>query len=352
MTRPRTLAPHISLPATVRSNDYYRKHYPELVADSENSALSTVWTPDKTHGSTCFEQAMAAHLSDPFRGTIHRHILAPEETIRTYEIAAATAALADSAITPGQVDLLISVSMWPDQLGFGNGLWLAEQLGLQCAAWNLESAQSGGLAALQAAHAFTASGLYKTVLVVVSCSYSRAVPESSTFAWFLGDAASAVVVTTEFDDRTSGELLSAAAINTVESQHEFVATPTDTPYGPNLELSPSTARGAALRKHTDHHLSAVVSQAVDQAGYQLSDIDFFVFPTPVAWFTDFATQLLDIDPAKTINTYPQYANIGPALPLVNLHAALSTGHIQPSDLVLVAAIGSVSSAAASLLRWN
>lgn len=352
MTRPRILAPHISLPATVRNNDYYRNRYPKLVADSENSALSAVWTPDNAHEVTYFEQAMTAYLADPFRGTVHRHVLAPDETIRTYEIAAATAALADSAITPEQVDLLISVSMWPDQLGFGNGLWLAEQLGLRCAAWNLETAQSGGLAALQAAHAFTASGLFKTVLMVVSCSYSRAVPESSTFSWFLGDAASAAVVTTEFGDRTGGELLCAAAINTVESQHEFTATPVDTRYGPNLALTPSTARGSTLRKHTDYHVSSVINQAINQTSYQLSDIDFFVFSTPVAWFTDFATRLLDIDPAKTINTYPQYANIGPALPLVNLHEALIAGRIHSGDLVLIATIGSVSSAAASLLRWS
>lgn len=352
MQRPRILAPHISFPATVRNNDYYRKHYPKHVADIENSQLSTLWTPEDSQELTYFERAMTPYLTDPFRGTLKRHILAPDETIRAHEIAAATAALDAASITPEQVDLLISVSMWPDQLGFGNGLWLAERLGLRCAAWNLETAQSGGLAALQTAHALTSSGLYKTVLVVASCSYSRAVPESSTFAWFLGDAASAAVITTACTDRTGGELLSAAALNTVESKHEFIATPMDTPYGPNLELTPSTARGSILLKHTDFHLSSVVNQAIDRAGYQLSDIDFFVFPTPVAWFTDFAIQLLDIDPAKTMNTHPQYANIGPALPLANLHAALSAEHIQPDDLVLLAAIGSVSSAAASVLRWG
>lgn len=255
MTRPRILAPHISLPATVRNNDYYREHYPKLVADSRNSALSAVWTPDNSHEVTYFEQAMTAYLADPFRGTIHRHILAPDETIRIHEIAAATAALADRAIAPEQVDLLISVSMWPDQLGFGNGLWLAERLGLRCAAWNLETAQSGGLAALQAAHAFTANGLYRTVLVVVSCSYSRAVPESSTFSWFLGDGAAAAIVTTEFGNQTGGELLCAAAINTVESQHEFIANPMDTQYGPNLELTPSTAR---LHTPEIHRLSFIL----------------------------------------------------------------------------------------------
>ncbi|MBO0882248.1 MAG: hypothetical protein J2P17_18305 [Mycobacterium sp.] len=81
-------------------------------------------------------------------------------------------------------------------------------------------------------------------------------------------------------------------------------------------------------------------------------IDFFIFSTPVALFTDFATQLLDIDPDKTINTYPQYANIGPTLPLLNLHDALNAGHVRSGDLVLIATIGSVSSAAASLVRWS
>ncbi|MBY0440951.1 MAG: hypothetical protein K2Q25_02250 [Mycobacteriaceae bacterium] len=348
----RIFSPHVSLPATARTNDYYLDKYPQLVSDVRKSALSTTWTPDESREWTYFERAMAPHLADPFRGTVHRHILAADETIRTHEVEAAKAALADQAIEPEQVDLLISVSMWPDQLGFGNGLWLAEKLGLRCAAWNLETAQSGGLAAIQAAHSLTASGLYNTVLVVASCSYSRAVPESSTFSWFLGDAATAAVVTTEFTDGVGGELLSAAAINTVESKNEFIALPSETQYGPNLELAPSSARGAAMRKYTDNHISTVVNQAINRAGLHVSDVDFFVLPTPVAWFADFAAQLLDIDPAKTINPYPKYGNIGPALPLVNLRESLATGCIKPGDLVLLAAIGSVSSAAASIMRWN
>lgn len=349
---PHILTPHVSLPATVRDNDYYRQHYPELVSDAENSVLSTVWTPNPTQGLTHFEQAMTPYLTDPFRGTIHRHVLAPGETIRSHEIAAATEALTDADIEPAQVDLLISVSMWPDQLGFGNGLWLAEALGLRCGAWNLETAQSGGLAALQAAHAFVASGLHQTVLVIASCSYSRAVPESSTFSWFLGDAAAATIVTATANDRPSGEMLSAATVHTTESQHEFIATPLETPEGPNLALTPSTARGSAMRKHTDQHIATVTHQAIGRAGMHLEDIDFFVFSTPTAWFTDFTTTLLGIDPTKTINTYPRYGNIGPALPLVNLHDAIANHHVHDNDLILIASIGSVSSAATSILRWH
>ena len=147
-------------------------------------------------------------------------------------------------------------------------------------------------------------------------------------------------------------MLSGAAINTIESQHEFVAIPIATQNGINLELKPSTAGGAALRRYTDYHMSTVIKQAANRAGVQLEDIDFFVLPTPVAWFTDFAVQLLDIDPNKTVNPYAQYGNIGPALPLVNLYEALKSDRIRSGDLVLVASIGSVSSAAASVLRWN
>ena len=348
---PRILAPHVRVPATIRHNDYYRERYPDLAADTSKSTLSAVWTPDFEGELTHFEQAMYPYLADPFRGTVRRHILAPGETIRACEKAAAVAALSDAGVTHGQVDLLVSVSMWPDQLGFGNGLWLAEALELQCGAWNLETAQSGGLAALQAAYAFVASGLYKTVLVVASCSYSRAVPESSTFSWFLGDAAAAIVVTGG-QTPVGGEMLSAATINTAESKNEFTATPQDTSHGPNLELSPSAVQGSAMRRHTDYHVSAVAHEAVQRAGICLDDIDFFVFSTPVAWFVDFATRLLGIDPVRTINTYSRYANVGPVLPLVNLYEALNDRRIGDGDLVLVVSMGSVSSATASVVRWH
>ena len=42
----------------------------------------------------------------------------------------------------------------------------------------------------------------------------------------------------------------------------------------------------------------------------------------------------------------------PALPTTNLHHAAREGRLAPGDLVLVYAVGSASSAMASVLRWG
>ena len=51
-----------------------------------------------------------------------------------------------------------------------------------------------------------------------------------------------------------------------------------------------------------------------------------------------------------INIHPRTANIGPALFPVAFDEAVRTGRVKPGGVVLVYAIGSVSNAAAFVLR--
>jgi 3-oxoacyl-[acyl-carrier-protein] synthase-3 len=92
--------------------------------------------------------------------------------------------------------------------------------------------------------------------------------------------------------------------------------------------------------------------AVAASGVTLQDIDFFVFNTPTAWFASFCTRVLGIDPERTINVYPLYANIGSALALANLYHAAKQGKIRENDLVLVYGFGAASSASACVMRWG
>jgi 3-oxoacyl-[acyl-carrier-protein] synthase-3 len=84
----------------------------------------------------------------------------------------------------------------------------------------------------------------------------------------------------------------------------------------------------------------------------LSDIDFFVFNTPTAWFAAFAASALGGDPERVANVYPKTANNGPALMPAGLHESASAERIKPGDLVLLYAVGSVSSASAVVMRWG
>jgi 3-oxoacyl-[acyl-carrier-protein] synthase-3 len=190
------LALGVSLPETIRTNDDYRRKQPELVADAERRALSRLWSRQGARPPALgvWDAEMEPYLGDPFRGTVERRVLAPGETALSMEIRAASLVLSAASLRPGDVDLAIVVSFLPDQLGVGNSAFLARELGLACAAWNLESACSGALVALQTACALVSTGRHANALVVVSCSYSRYIDERDTLGWFLGDAAAAFLV--------------------------------------------------------------------------------------------------------------------------------------------------------------
>jgi acyl carrier protein len=61
---------------------------------------------------------------------------------------------------------------------------------------------------------------------------------------------------------------------------------------------------------------------------------------------------LGIDPERTIDLYPWYANIGSVFAIANLYHAVLAGKIRENDLVLVYTNGAAATAAATVMRWG
>jgi 3-oxoacyl-[acyl-carrier-protein] synthase-3 len=92
--------------------------------------------------------------------------------------------------------------------------------------------------------------------------------------------------------------------------------------------------------------------AIAAAGVTLDQIDFFLFHTTSAWFASFCTRVLGIEPERTINLYPQYANVGPVITVANMYHAAQLGKIRENDLVLIYGFGAAGAASASIMRWG
>jgi 3-oxoacyl-[acyl-carrier-protein] synthase-3 len=341
----------VSFPAGIRTNDYWRQHHPELVADEERRTLARLWRSNAPAGpKDAFEEAMASYLSDPFRGARERRVLAPGQTAMSIEIDAAQRALAAAGLSPGQVELLICCSFLPDQVGVGNATPLAKALGLRCAAWNVETTCSSALVALQNASALIRAGEYRNALVVVSCTYSRVADEDDTLCWFLGDGAGAFIVT---GAPPGASYVAGRARHTGETCSTFYYEVVPDPVrGARIRMDCTPETGRILYETAEPYLRECCEAAVDAAGAKLSEVDFFVFNTPTAWYADFCTRALGVPRERAVDTYPEYANIGPALMPVNLYRAASSGRLKPGDLVLLYTVGSISSAGAALLRWG
>lgn len=169
-------------------------------------------------------------------------------------------------------------------------------------------------------------------------------------AWLVGDGAAAILV----GPVAAGfGILGSKSIHTASTCGAFFyELALDESGAPVVRMGGSREAGQLLRDASEAALTSCCGGALEAAGLSIADIDFFVFNTPMAWFTDFASRVLGFDRRRTIDSYPYVANAGPALMPTNLFLAAKNGSIRPGDRVLLYSMGGVSSAAAVVLRWS
>ncbi|RMH22038.1 MAG: 3-oxoacyl-ACP synthase [Acidobacteria bacterium] len=341
----------VSVPDRVLTNEHWRQTQPELVARAEERIW--MWKPPKdwSEGSEPFNRAMAPYLYDPFRGAKLRRRLPPQGSALSLEADAARQALDAAGLGIEDVDLLICSSFLPDSVGIGGAAFLARELGLEGAAWNLETACSSATVAFQTACGLIQAGQHKRALVVTSCTYSRVAPDDDPVSWGVGDAATALVVgevapgTGYLGGHTVHSAATCGAV-AYELDHDRDGRPYF-----HLKAGRKAAQ-RLLRETAEPYLKTCTFGALEKAGLELDDLDFFVFNTPLAWSAAFSARVLGIAPERTISIYPLYANVGPALTGLNLFHAAAWGRIRPQDRVLIYSVGSVSSCSAAIVRWG
>ncbi|MGJ5629805.1 3-oxoacyl-ACP synthase III family protein [Nostoc sp. CALU 1950] len=340
----------LSLPSIRRTNDYYIEKYPEMFAQAEQKSFAKLFSLAGSAPSNEFDLEMMPYLSDPFRGAVERRVLGTDESSLTLEEQAARDALKAANLSPNEVELMIVASVWPEQIGFGNAAFLARKLGLQGAAWNVDAACGVTPVALQTACALVRSGEYKNVLVVISCTYSRFFDENDTLSWCISDGAGAFVVGSL---EPKQGVLGTKTIDTSILCDTLFSKITEDERGNLLVRMQIDKSANKLFRETSVDLLRTCCQgAVAAADVTLNQIDFFLFHTTSAWFASFCTRVLGIEAERTINLYPQYANIGPVITVANMYHAAQLGKISENNLVLIYGFGAAGAASASVMRWG
>lgn len=342
----------IAFPRVLRTNDHWRTHYPEMVAQAEEHALAKLWGTrehaEAAAPTSVFDRTMAPYLEDPFRGTVERRLRAPDEPALDMEVRAARGALGALSIGVGDVDLTLSTSFPADRFGVLNAAYLAEALGLESPAWNYETACSGSVVGLHMAGSLVRSGDYDRILVVASTSNSAICVDDEGVSWFTGDGAGAFVV-----EPASGDegILGWKTMNTVSTNDMFVIDSVPTSDGgTRLVGRASPGAGRIARDTAEPILRGCVEGALDDADRRAEDIDFWVFNTPNAWYADYCAEVLGVPPDRYHSVYPKYGNMGAALMPATLYHALREGKCGPGDTILLYSVGSTSTASAVVLR--
>ena len=340
----------VSVPDAVVTNDRWRENHPDLVAKAEERIWMWKKPKDWREGSEVFNRAMAPYVLDPFRGAQERRLLPEGGTALSLEADAARKAMDALGIGPDDVDLLICTSFLPDAVGIGGATFLAQELGLRGAAWNLESACSSGTLGLMTAAGLIQAGQYRRVLVVTSCIYSRVAEEHDPISWGVGDAAVAMIVGEVEDGHgyLGGHSVHSAATCGAVS-YTIDTKENGEPY---FRLTMGKEGARLLRETSERYLETCTHGALDQAGLGIEDVSFLAVNTPLAWYATFCSHILGVPEERTLSVYPMYANVGPALMGLNLFHAAAWGKIERGQNVLLYSVGSVSSCAAVVLRWG
>jgi len=285
-------------------------------------------------------------------GIKERRIAAEGELTSTMGAIAARSALDDAGLAPEDIDLIILATSTPDQTFPASAVTIQADLGItHGAAFDMQAVCSGFVFALATADNYLKSGQFKRALVIGAEAFSRILDwEDRSTCVLFGDGAGAVVVEAQ---KLNGALTDRGILATCLRSDGRYRDKLYVDGGPSSTGTVGHVRmdGPEVFRHAVTKISEVIDTTLKQAGYQATDIDWFVPHQANKRILDGAARKLGLDPNRIIVTVDKHANTSAASIPLALSTGVADGRIKPGDLVLMEAMGGGFTWGALLLRW-
>jgi 3-oxoacyl-[acyl-carrier-protein] synthase III len=248
-------------------------------------------------------------------------------------------ALADAGIDPADIGLVVLATTTPDQTCPGTSAVVQDGLGLSCGAFDLNSACSGFVYALVAAHGLLALGM-DNILLIGSETLSRITDQEdrSTAVLFADGAAAVVLSAVDGPGGLLGWDLGAdgSAQPILYCDH-----------GSYFHMDGKEVFRRAVRVTVD-----TATAALRDADVAAEDIALFVPHQANIRIMDAASQRLGIPTDRTAVVLDRTGNTSAASIPLALADAVGAGRLAPGDLVLLAGFGAGMTWASAVLRWG
>jgi len=285
-------------------------------------------------------------------GIQQRHIVAKGEMTSDLALQAARNALHDAKIDAHDLDLIVVATTTPDETFPATATRLQARLGMKrCAAFDVQAVCSGFIYGMAVADNFIKAGQAKTVLVVGAESMSRLLDwKDRTTCVLFGDGAGAVVLQAH---RGHGNHSDRGVLNTKLYSDGRLHDLLYVDGGPSSTQTTGHLRmqGKEVFRHAVTNISAAITASVEEAGFKISDIDWFVPHQANQRILDGTARKLGIPASKVVSTVAQHGNTSAASVPLALAAAVQDGRIHKGQLVLLEAMGGGFTWGASLIRW-
>jgi 3-oxoacyl-[acyl-carrier-protein] synthase-3 len=226
------------------------------------------------------------------------------------------------------------------------------KLGMQHGfAFDIQAVCSGFVYAVTTADTYLKAGMARRALVIGAETFTRLLDWTDrTTCVLFGDGAGAVVM--ERVELADGEpdrgVLSSALRSDGQHWDKLYVNGGPSTTGTTGHVS---MQGKEVFRHAVGKITDVVYASLEQAGYTVDDLDWFVPHQANRRIIDGAGAKLGLPPEKVVVTVEHHANTSAASVPLALSVAVADGRIKPGDLVMIEAMGGGFTWGASLIRW-
>jgi len=280
-------------------------------------------------------------------GIRSRYIAGEGETTATLARDAALKALEQAGIAPSDIGLIVLATATPDQTFPSSATKVQAMLGIDdCIAFDVHAVCTGFLYALSVADSMLRSGAARRALVIGAETFSRILDwEDRATCVLFGDGAGALVLEAQEGER--GILATRLHADGRHNDMLFVdGGPSTTGTVGKLRM-----KGREVFRHAVVNLADVMTEVLDAAGLESSDVDWVVPHQANARILDATAKKLGLPPEKIIVTVDRHANTSAASVPLAFDTAVKDGRIQRGDLVVLEAMGGGFTWGAAVLRY-
>lgn len=283
-------------------------------------------------------------------GITQRHFVGDGETTADLASHAATQALANAAMQPQDIDLIIVATTTPDNTFPSTATKVQHQIGAAGAiAFDVQAVCAGFIYAVDVAEAMLRGGRGRRALVIGAESFSKLLDwQDRTTCVLFGDGAGAVIL--EITDEASDWGIRSSVLH-ADGAHRDILYVDGGPSSTN-DVGHLRMEGKEVFRHAVEKLAAVMDEALAAADMQPQDIDWLVPHQANIRIIDAMQKKMQLPSEKVIRTVAAHANTSAASIPLALATAVGDGRVQNGDLLAMEAIGGGLVWGAALVKFG
>ena len=282
-------------------------------------------------------------------GISQRHIVAEGQFTSDLGYEAAKAALNHAGLSANDIDLIVVATSTPDLTFPATATIIQEKLGIHHgAAFDLQAVCSGFIYGVHVTNALLKAGTAKRALLIGAETFSRILDwEDRGTCVLFGDGAGAVVLEAVEEETESGILQTYVRSDGRHRDMLYVDG------GPSRTQTVGHLRmlGNQVFKHAVKDIAQVMLDCAEQAGVDVTDVDWFVPHQANQRILNGVARRLKLRPEQVISTVANHANTSAASVPLAMDVAVKDGRIKKGDLVMLEAFGGGFTWGAALLRY-